>query len=191
MNRQRFAYGLGTSLVSGILTVAILASTAWGLQDFSRLFYFVLPDWALIFWALVISGIAAVIGIALLVPPCIRRVSRDWLRLLIGVSAGIALAAVSVLWLFYFLSVGLNAISSTYTKVTAENGDSVIVEHSGFDLKNYSVFAQESPFLYQRSSRERSVSVVFQPNICSLDAEESNLLLTCGEDSVSVTPLER
>jgi hypothetical protein len=190
MGRRRFAFGLVSSFLAGLLGVTVLASAAWSLEAGpTRLVYFVLPDWALIFCAHLISVAAAVVGLALLVPPFTKGISRIWLRRLIGVLVGVAVAAASVPWLLYFVGIGLNAASATYIRVTAESGESVIVEHSGFDRRDYAVYGQESFFLYERSGGWRTASDVFDPDSCTLAVKTSDLLLTCGADSVPVPPL--
>ena len=125
--RRRFVFGLVALLLAGLLGGAVLASTAWdGNTGHTRVVYFVLPFWVLIFCAHLISGAAAVIGLVLLVPPFIRRISRTWLRWTISGLAIAAAVAAAVPWLLYFVGIGLNAASATYSRVTAENGESVL-----------------------------------------------------------------
>jgi hypothetical protein len=146
--RRRFVFGLVALLLAGLLGVAVLASTAWdGNTGLTRVVYFVLPFWVLIFCAHLISGAAAVIGLVLLVPPFIRRISRTWLRWTISGLAIAAAVAAAVPWLLYFGGIGLNAASATYSRVTAENGESVLVLQSGFDRRDYAVYVQKSFFL--------------------------------------------
>lgn len=185
--RRRFVFGLVALLLAGLLGVAVLASTAWdGNADLTRVVYFVLPFWAQIFCAHLISGAAAVIGLVLLVPPFIRRISRTWLRWTISGLAIAAAVAAAVPWLLYFVGIGLNAASATYSRVTAENGESVLVLQSGFDRRDYAVYVQKSFFLYEMRGGWRTSSDVSNLESCTLTSGSSDLLLTCGTDSASV-----
>jgi len=185
--RRRFVFGLVALLLAGLLGVAVLASTAWdGNAGLTRVVYFVLPFWVLIFCAHLISGAAAVIGLVLLVPPFIRRISRTWLRCTISGLAIAAAVAAAVPWLLYFVGIGLNAASATYSRVTAENGESVLVLQSGFDRRDYAVYVQKSFFLYEMRGGWRTLSDVSNLESCTLTSGSSDLLLTCGTDSASV-----
>jgi hypothetical protein len=97
-----------------------------------------------------------------------------------------AAVAASLPWLVSFVGLGLNMVSGTYSKVSAEGGESVIVEHSGFDRRAYSVFSQKSYFLWQRSVGWQTSPDVFNPDNCTLAAREADLLLSCGTDRVPV-----
>lgn len=190
MSHRRFGWGITAVIVSGLLGVAVHACATWALEaDPNWLVLFVLPDWTLIFGAHLISGAAAVTGLALLLPPLLRRISRTWLRRLVGVLVVMAAVAASLPWLVYFVGLGLNTISGTYRKVTAEGGESVIIEHSGFDRRAYSLFRQKSSFLWERSVGWQTAPDVFDPDACTLTAREADLLLTCGTDRVRVPSL--
>ncbi|MCM0618061.1 hypothetical protein MOD31_18735 [Paenarthrobacter sp. TYUT067] len=54
--------------------------------------------------------------------------------------------------------------AATYVRVTAESGESVIVEQSGFDGRVYAVYEQESFFVFRRSLEGTSVLDVFDPD---------------------------
>ena len=190
MGRRRFACGLVSAFLAGSLAIAVLASAAWSLEASQHLLvFFVLPDWWLIFCGHLISGVSAVAGLALLVPPFIERISRTWLRRLTSVLVALAAAAGAWPWLLYFVGTGLNAISASYTTVTAESGESVIVQHSGFDPADYVVYGQRSPFLYERNAEGKSISDFFDADDCTLAVRDSDLLLTCGSDIVPIPPL--
>lgn len=190
MGRRRFACGLVPAFLAGSLAIAVLASAAWSLEASQHLLvFFVLPDWWLIFCGHLISGVAAVAGLALLVPPFIERKSRTWLRRLTSVLVALAAAAGAWPWLLYFVGTGLNAISASYTTVTAESGESVIVQHSGFDTADYVVYGQRSPFLYQRNAEGKSISDYVDTDDCTLAVRDSDHLLTCRSDIVPIPPL--
>lgn len=138
MGRRRFACGLVSAFLAGSVAIAVLASAAWNIEASQHLLvFFVRPDWWLIFCGHVISGAAAVAGLALLVPPFIERTSRTWLRRITSVL--VALAAGAWPWLLYFVGIGLIAISASYTTVTAESGESVLAQHSGYPMSRLRV----------------------------------------------------
>lgn len=189
MNRRRLGGGLAAVTVSGLLGVAVHVSAAWALEAGpTQLVFFVLPDWALILCAHLVSGAAAVTGLALLLPPLLRHMSRTWLRRVAVVLSAAAAAAASLPWLVYLVGLGVNAAGGTYTTVTAEDGHRVMVYHSGFDRRDYSVFRQKSPFLWQRSLPWQSAQGFFDPATCILTVREPEYLLTCGNDRIPIPP---
>lgn len=101
-----------------------------------------------------------------------RRISRTWIRRLTAFLTILVAGVAAVPWLIYFLGIGLNAASATYTRITAESGESVVVQQSGFDRRDYAVYGQEASFLYQRSAEGKSVSDVFDLSECTLAAAE-------------------
>jgi hypothetical protein len=192
MGRRRFGWGITAVIVSGLLGVTVHLCSTWALETGPKwLVFFVLPEWTLIFGAHLVSGAAAVTGLALLLPPFLRRISGTCLRRLAAVLSLTAAAVASLPWSYYLVGLGLNTISSTYRQVTAANGESVIIEHSGFDRRDYSVFLQESPFLWVRSGGWHTAPEVFDPAICTFTIREADYLLTCGTESVTVSPPNR
>lgn len=191
MGRRRLAFGLVAAFLAGLAALTVLAFLGWALEAGpARLIFFVLPDWALIFCAHLISGLTALTALALLVPPFIGRIHRTWLRRLISVVVGLAAAAATVPWLLYFVGIGLNAAAATYIRVTAGSGESVIVEQSGFDLREYAVYRQKSFFVFERSAEGTSESDVFDPDDGTLAVRAADLLLTCGADSLPIPSLD-
>ena len=190
MGRRRLKYGLISASLSLFLGFTVHASAAAALKaGVERLVYFVLPDWGLIFCAHLVSGMAAATALTMLLPPLIGLLSRIWLRRLVAVLLGLAVAAATLLWFIYALGIGLNATTS-YATVTAENGEKVLIKKPGFDPADYSVYRQKSLFVYQRSTVGTSVSDVFEPDDCRLTVRGTHLLLTCGADKILVPPLD-
>lgn len=184
---RRLTWGLVAALLSGLLGVAVYASTTWvGHTGPELLVYFAMPEWVLILCGHLLSGVTAVAGLVLLLPPLVRKISRNWLRRLAAVLAVLAAAAAALPWLLYFIGMALNAASATYTKVPAESGESVIVEQSGFDRGAYAVYGQESSWLWQRRIGWEAAKEVFDPKDCTLMAGKAALVLTCGADSIVV-----
>jgi hypothetical protein len=85
ISRRRFSWGITAVIVSGVLGVAVHVCATWALEAGPNwLVLFVLPSWTLFFGAHLISGAAAVTGLALLLPPLLRRIFRTWLRQLLS-----------------------------------------------------------------------------------------------------------
>lgn len=188
-NRRRLTFGCMSAFTSLFIGVTAHACIALTLEaGVERLVYVVLPDWGLILCAHLISGATAVTALALLIPPLIRRISRTWLRRLTAVLVGLMAAAATLPWLMYFVGIGINAATS-YTMVTAENGEKVLVQGPGFDPADFTVYRQESFFVYQRSAAGTSVSDIFESDECTLTVCSAELLLTCGADSIPLPPL--
>lgn len=182
------------AVVAAGLWVAVRAAATLSVKAGpDRMVFFILPDWQLMLVTHVISGLAGITAVVMLIPLLVRKISRAWLRRLAAVAAALAAVAAAVPWLFYFAGIGLNAASATYTKVTADDGRSVIVGQSGFDRSDYVVYRQESPLLWKRSAAGTSVSDIFNPDACSVTTDVSStadLQLTCGSDSILVPPLD-
>jgi hypothetical protein len=187
MSRRRFTAGLSMAALAGVLGVAVYTAAAWIAEAGpDRLLFVLLPEWQLILCAHLISGAAAVTGMVLLVPPLIDRISKSWHRRVMGVLVVLVGAAAAVPWLVYFVGIGLNAASGTYTKVSGETGESVIVLHSGFDRTAYTIYGQETAFLWKQNVAWQTSSGVFQADNCTLVVRAEDLLLACGADRVSV-----
>lgn len=74
MNRRRIACGLVTAILAGISALIAATFVVWALEvGPARLIFSVLPGWALIFCAHLISDLTALTALALLVPPFIRQ----------------------------------------------------------------------------------------------------------------------
>lgn len=139
-----------------------------------------------------ISGLAATTALAMLIPLLVRKITRVWFRRVSAAAIILAAVAAAVPWLFYFAGIGLNAAAATYTKVTADDGQSVVVGQSGFDRRDYVVYRQEAPLLWKRSAAGTSVSDVFNPDLCAVTpgvAGGGELQLICGADNILVPPL--
>lgn len=186
-SRRRFGWGITALIASGLLGFAVHLCATWALEAGPNwLVFFLLPEWTLILGAHLLSGAVAVTGLCLLLPPLLRRISRTWLRRLVAVLSATATVAASLPWAIYFVGLGVNTLGGTYTKVTAEGGESVLVEHSGFDRRAYRVFRQISPLLWGRSEGWQTAPGVFDPSSCTLTVREADYLLTCGTDRVLV-----
>lgn len=184
---SRLMWGIASALVSVLLGAVAQASAAWVSDSWPEvLVYLVMPGWAFILFAHLLSGFAAVVALALLVPALVRRISRGWLRRLAAVLAVLASVAAALPWSLYSAGMGLAAVAATYTEVKASSGESVIVEQSGFDPQTYSIYSQKSWGLWQRSVPWLSATQFFDPKGCMLTGGSDNLVLQCGVDEIVV-----
>lgn len=168
------------------VAAGLLWSWSVTLWSSGKIFYFVLPEWLLVFCGLLISGLAAAVGLICILPPMIRRIPHKRIRLLARILTSLCTAVATVIWLYFWLGSGFISIGAEYHKVTAETGESIVVSKPGFDPASYGVYTQSSAFVYEevRGLGGMADSGHFVADYCTLVGEESELLLTCGEDAV-------
>lgn len=186
---RRLIWGVAAALLSVLLGVVAQVLAVWVMDAGPELLVYVaIPEWALIFGCHLLSGFTALAALVLLLPPLVKRISRVWLRRLTAVMAVLAGAMAALPWLLYFVGMGLNAASASYAQVRSDSGESIIVEQSGFDRRSYSVYSQESWWLWQRSVRWMTAPEVFDPKNCTLAGGTGALELRCGGDNIAVPP---
>ncbi|MDJ0312590.1 hypothetical protein [Arthrobacter sp. H35-D1] len=112
-----------------------------------------MTNWQLILCASILSGLTVAVGLVLLVSPLILRIPHRWMRRLSGGLAGLTIVASAVEWVFSLLHFFLMANINSYTKVSAEDGQSVVVSSGGFDPESYQVYTQRSAYIYEYQIR--------------------------------------
>lgn len=159
---------------------------SWSEQSLSSgmVFFYVLPGWPIVFYGLFISGLAAAVGLLYFVPPLIRGIANKGGRLFVGILVSMFTAAAAAVWLYFLLGSGLTSIAATYYQVTAETGENVVVGKPGFDPASFAIYTQRSAFVYEEKNRIRGMaeSGHFMADHCTLARQDSDLLLTCGND---------
>ncbi|WP_104112110.1 hypothetical protein [Arthrobacter sp. N199823] len=186
LSRRRIAWGI--SFLAIAVTIGLGSGWLWSWSEQSwssgKVFFYVVSGWPLVFCGLFISGLAAVVGLLCLVPPMIRGIPHKGSRLFVGILVSLCTAAAAAVWLYFWLGSGLISIAATYYKVTAETGETVIVGKPGFDPASFAVYTQKSAFVYEeiRGIRGMAESGHFETDLCSLARQDSDLLLTCGND---------
>ena len=189
-NRRRLSWGAAFLLMAAIFGSAVGMLWSWAQSHTSQILHFVMPHWQLLLCAFVLSGLTAAVGLVLLVPPMIRRIPHRWVRRLSGTLATLTLVASAALWLLFLLHFFTMALlSAHYTKVSTEDGQSVVVRSGVIDPSTYSVYTQRSTYIYEPHSEGRmstnfpgtGSTKPFKSDLCVLETNDADLLLTCGE----------
>lgn len=194
VNRWRIVWGTAFLFIGTISGSAVGVLWSWASSyTQSQILYYVMTDWQLIYCAFIVSGLTAAVGIAILVPPLIRCIPRRWVRRLSGIAVSLTIFASAALWLVFLPFFFVKAFGHSYTKVSAENGQSVVVKWGGFKPKSYQVYNQRSSYIYEYydggvfASRHTTGSRgSFDPDTCVLDSNNAGLLLTCGDEVVRI-----
>ncbi|WP_269936525.1 hypothetical protein [Arthrobacter sp. HY1533] len=92
-----------------------------------------------------------------------------------------------LLFLLHFFTMVL--LSTYYIKVSIEDGQSVVVSSGVIDPSTYSVYTQRSTHIYEHHSEGRistkfpgtGSTKPFKSDLCVLETNAVDLLLTCGE----------
>ncbi|UYQ77959.1 hypothetical protein OF385_01945 [Glutamicibacter sp. JL.03c] len=186
MSRKQLAWGILLLAVAAIFGLG--AGWLWALLEqlwpAGRVVFFIVAGESLVFCGFLISGLAAAAGLLCLVPKMITRIGRKTTRVLVRIIVHLFITAASLAWLGFWLISGLNALMSDYHKVNAETGESVVVSKPGFDPASFVVYTPKSPFVYQEvyGISSEAESGHFVSGHCTLEKQNTELVLTCGED---------
>lgn len=194
LSRRRILWGTAFLLIAAIAGSAVGVLWSWASPHrLSQILYYVMPDVQLIFCAFIVSGLTAAAGIVIMVPPLIRCISRLWVRRLSGIAVSLTIFALAALWLLFLPFFFVNAFGHSYTKVSAEDGQSVVVKRNGFKPKSYEVYTRRSSNIYEyydgfvSASRHTTGSRgTFDLDTCVLDSNDAGFLLTCGDEVVRI-----
>ncbi|MGQ3382550.1 hypothetical protein [Glutamicibacter sp. TV12E] len=186
LNRKQLAWGIFLLAVAVIFGLG--AGWLWAcleqLSSSGKVFFFILPGWPLVFCGLLVSGLSAVAGSLCLVPRMFGGIRRKSIRVFVRILGHLLVTAASLIWLCFWLLSGLYSIVSIQHKVTAETGESVLVEEPGFDPASFAVYAPASAFVYERIDGISGMaeSRHFVADHCTLQKQDADLILTCGVD---------
>lgn len=155
-------------------------------------FYFQgITESSVIGWAVVLSIVAGVIGAFLLVASLIGRIRRRWLRIsatCLSVAAALPAAAyLALLFVFGFML----TYTGNYTRFEAADGRSVLLVESPVDADDaVDVYTGHDEFRYVYHQEAEGVTGFprVRDRNCHLEAKEELLLLTCGPDTVMISP---
>lgn len=190
LNRRRLSWGAICVLMAAIFGSAVGMLWSWVRAHPRQILHFVMPDGQLLLCAFLLSGLAAAVGLVLLVAPMIRRIPHRWVRRLSGILAISTIVASAALWLLFLLYFSIMAILSTNdAKVSAEDGQSIVVRSGGTDPSTYIVYTQRSTYIYEYHSGGRrntnfpgtGHTKPFESDPCVLETNDADLLLTCEE----------
>jgi uncharacterized membrane protein YhaH (DUF805 family) len=187
----------GTALTSSAALAFWWATVVWAApttDDAGRpvLFFFLGVSKDLVTGSIqIMSLIGGAIGLLLLVPALIRRIRRGWLRQTSGLiaCAGAALALPCLALVFLFALLGALGFRD-YVEFQAADGRSVLVTQDGFDGDIVLIYTKYDDFHYvqNRQATELSAFPRVKNRDCQLAAVDTQLVLTCGTETVSVDP---
>jgi hypothetical protein len=182
----------GTAL---IIVVAPFASAYHVINEAYRaaaredlLLYVGMPVDSIAPWFLVVALLSGAVGLLLLLPALIGRTPRKVPRRIIGWTA-VAAAAAAVPYfclMFFFLVLGAFGIGDT-VKITAADGQSVLITQDGFDGDSVDIYAEHDEYRYTRIRRAYELGgwPRVKDQSCQL-ATVDGLRLTCGARTVTV-----
>lgn len=140
----------------------------------------------------ILSLAAGAVGLVLLARGLIGRIRTAWIRQAAGwttAAAGLlALPAPAMMAFIVLSSVGL---AGDQVRVEADDGRSVVLTQDGFDGDRVDVYTRQGPFTYVRTGPADGLSSFprVKDRDCALDsADEGSLLLTCGTETVAISP---
>ncbi|MET3934929.1 hypothetical protein [Arthrobacter sp. OAP107] len=142
----------------------------------------------LVYGLMILASFIAAAGLIFLIPAVIRRIPRKALRLGVGWTAGLAVAAavpyLGIILIFAFLgAVGIG----DDVRITAGDGSSVLISQDGFDGDRVIIYAQHDEYHYKRV--RNAPEIAGWPRVkdqdCRLETGEATTL-TCGGVALTV-----
>lgn len=176
-SRRRVRWGALFGIISGIPGVGF----AWLVSFIANLpaghiLYAVLNQERLLLLTLVVSGLSAAVSLLFLVPVFLALIPIVRVRTVLGVVVSLVALAAAALWAPYFIFSLLGVLVSDSSKVTADNGQSVVV-HAQLGVKSdgYRVYRQRSQFIYESSLDGTTKPLDFPTQHCTLVVQEPDL----------------
>lgn len=157
------------------------------------LLYIGMPSDSISSWFRIVALLSGAVGLLLLLPALIGRISRKVPRRIVGWTTGVAAAAAVPYFglMFLFAALGAFGIGDT-TKIVAADGTSVFVSQDGFDGDTVVIYTEHDEYHYKRVRDAPEISG--WPRVkdqgCRLDTADDGLQLICGEKAVVVVPKE-
>ncbi|MBV1778519.1 hypothetical protein KRR55_05240 [Paeniglutamicibacter sp. ABSL32-1] len=189
LTQRTFQWGVAFALISAASAACFAVLGAYGSSlPPGQIFHAGLEQTQLMFIALTVGGPSAAIGLFPLVPPLVGLIPVGWVRVVMGSMVYVAILAAAALWALYFLMLFLVAFSFNSSKVTAEDGQSVIVAQQGVRHPGYRIYRQISPFIYGASLSGDSGEREFPTQHCTLASQGPDLVLSCDEYTIRVPP---
>lgn len=189
IGRGRMLWGVSLLALTILLVVGVRAFWLWTETELGPNDVLYFHGWSqgpLLFLGVLISGPATAAALLLLVPPVVSHVHHAGYRTMLKAIAGTLSVAASLAWIYFLLFFGLFAVLSSYHHLSSELGESILLQRH-FDPESYSVWSQESTFVYAPvdSVAVHSSAEYIDPNECILDSQNGVFSLACGEETVS------
>ncbi|WP_104091914.1 hypothetical protein [Arthrobacter sp. GMC3] len=181
---------MGFAAIAGITAAGFiaLASVSSSLPG-GQIFHAGLSQEQFAFIVLTISGPSAAIGVLLLSASLLPLIPSRWMRVVAGVLISLTTLAAAAWWTIYFVFSFLGVFAFNSVKVTADDGQSVIVKQQGVGPSfGYRIYRQLSPFTYGSSVSGGSGDEEFPTQHCTLASQGPALTLTCGKYTILVPP---
>ena len=187
--------GWGAALIAAAVFAFWWATVIWGAPAADPtgrqvvFFYRGLSGSSITGWIQLATLLGGSVGVFLLVPALIDRISQRWVRRSLGwsASAGAILAAPYLLVVALFAFLGAVGICD-HIEFEATTGQSVLVTQDGFDGDAVDIYTQYDEFHYVQHHRAEELSGFprVKDRDCQLVATDALLLLTCGADTVTI-----
>ncbi|WP_457950171.1 hypothetical protein ACTAQI_06035 [Pseudarthrobacter sp. alpha12b] len=188
----------GTALI-GVAALCVWANHTiseahWAAAREGLLFYMGIPGDSIASWFLIAAILAGAAGVLLVLTALVCRIPRTVPRRIVGWTTGVvAAAAVPYLGLMCLFAVlGAYGIGDT-VRVTARDGQSVLVTQDGFDGDTVHIYTEHDGLHYKRvrSAPEISGWPRVKDQNCRLEAAAGEeLRLKCGDKTLMVVPEE-
>lgn len=187
----------------GIALIAAAALCAWAdhvIYEAYRaaarddlLLYIGMPADSISSWFRIVALLSGAVGLLLLLPALIGRISRKVPRRIVGWTTGLAAVAALPYFglMFVFATLGAFGIGDT-TKIVAADGTSVLVSQDGFDGDSVVIYAEHDEHHYKRVRDAPEVSGLprVKDQNCRLDSAGHEPHLICRDKRLVVVPEE-
>ncbi|CAN7222170.1 hypothetical protein [Arthrobacter sp. LjRoot14] len=189
--KRREVWGSALIVTAALCTWADLAiSEAYGAAARKDLFLYVgIPADSVASWFLIMALLSGAVGLSLLLPAMTGRITKRAPRRIIGwtIVTAAAAAVPCVGLIFIFTALGAFGIGDT-VKVTAADGQSVLIKQDGFDGDSVVVYTEHDEFHYKRanSAPELSGWPRIKDQDCQLESAANVLQLRCGVRTVTI-----
>ncbi|MFF1386046.1 hypothetical protein ACFVWT_21055 [Arthrobacter sp. NPDC058288] len=191
--KRREVWGSALIVAAALCTWAdLVISEAYGAAARKGLLLYVgIPADSIASWFLIVALLSGAVGLSLLLPALICRITKRAPRRIIGwtIVAAAAAALPCVGLIFIFTALGAFGIGDT-VKVTAADGQSVLIKQDGFDGDSVDVYTEHDEFHYKqaKSAPELSGWPRVKDQDCRLESAAYVLQLRCGVRTVTLHP---
>lgn len=171
-----------------------ISEAYWAAEREGLLLYMAIPADSIASWFMIVAILAGAAGVLLVLTALVSRIPRTVPRRIIGWSTGVAAAAAVPYFglVFLFAALGAYGINET-VKVTATDGQSVLVTQDGFDGDTVHIYTEHDELHYKRvrNAPELSGWPRVKDQNCRLEAAAGEeLRLKCGDKTLMVVPEE-
>ncbi|MDQ0664437.1 hypothetical protein QFZ35_002935 [Arthrobacter ulcerisalmonis] len=188
--RRREIWGVPLLAAAAVVAVCYLAVDSAD-REASRqglLLYVGVRASNLVYGLMFLASFMGAVGLVFLIPALIRRITRKALRITVGWTTGVAVAAALpyLAITLTFALIGAVGLGDD-VKIVATDGQSVLITQDGFDGDSVVIYTGHDEFHYKRT--RDAPEIAGWPRVkdqgCRL-ATDDGLTLTCGATSLKV-----